>query len=518
MPGAPGKAGFLMKQEDSPLVVNKDWRSLFPLSVLQKAENLVRTGRVKSFRCEDALASAQVEPRPGTLFSIAVEAPASFSDDWDSKRFSCSCLTKHCSTVCVKGRWEQRFVCHHEAAVLLAWEGEHGSWVFTEPADAYEARKQAEREKAEAKERERKRKEEKKRLQMEKERKENTKLEALSFFAGDDPQDSYFRFKKALAGIMTNQYAAENAAQLLKDDAVELSPPRLIYSHAGEQMLAADATVAQGNRSLDVTIHLHTERLSLHRCNCTANYYYIGRSELCAHELAVLAHLREYIRRKNPGDFTDRAACAFFEAMDSFSAEQAEQEPPAEAVRTRCIELRPKLLLGNDGALSLSYKIGRVGDKQMQLRSYPDFLNALENRGVFLLNKSLSLNFAEEELTEDSLPWLTFLQRRLSEAEVANSRLSNNYYYTPTIKAKTRDELIGAHLDRFSSSQRAAPSSSAGPTKAHLSFASGTPRCASRSSRSASRQTGRCAGCASRERCPSSSRAAPGAMSSAPTV
>ena len=438
-----------MALDEAPRVEQKDWRDLFSFDLMQKAEKLTLTARVSAFTTEGTSASAIVEARPGMRFSVHVEAPASYYDSWDDTRFSCSCLTKRASTRYENGRWVQHFVCQHEAAVLLLWEEAHGPWLFTEPPEAFEARMQAEREKAEAKERERRRKEEKLRLRMEKERKENTKLEALSFFPGEDPEGSFFQFKAALSGVMTNQYAAELAALFLKEQAVDFPTPRLTYSRAGEQMLAADATVMEGNRALDVVLHMHADRLSLHRCNCSSNYYYIGRSELCAHELAALAYLREYIRRENPGDVTDRAASAFFEAMDSFSAELAEQEPQAELSRPRCIELRPKLVLGNDGELSLSYKIGRAGGKQMQLRSYSDFLRDLENHGVFSLSKTLTLDFGAEDLTEDSLPWLTFLQRRISEAEIANSCFSNNYYYTPTIKVKTRDALLGAHLDRF---------------------------------------------------------------------
>ena len=444
----------------------KDWRVMFPEDLLKTAEGMVQKGYVSQLEAEGESARAIVSPRANLRYEVRLGSPKSYYEEWDDSMLYCSCLTKRSLSFWKKGLRHSYEVCQHEAAVLLLWEKQHGAWFFPEPPEIKEARRQAELEKLEAekrrlearraaeeRERERRAEQERKkaeqaRLKAEKKKKESQKLAAASFFPGDEPAGTYFDLKRALRGAATNQYAVEQAQAILAEGSVSLSDTRLGYAGSGAQMLACQGWVERKDKTCYVRAHLLADGVELLQCSCRSGsyYFYSDSDELCCHKLALLTKLREYIHRENPGDATDRAADAFFAAMDGYtpaSAAPAQEEAP----REKCVLLTPRLLF-ESGQLTLSYRIGRSGCKPVLLRSYADFLEAVEERKPFQLGKSLNLDFGAVELTEDSLPRLTFLQRRMSETEVANSQASLGYY-SSTLKVKTRDVLAGAMLDRF---------------------------------------------------------------------
>ena len=442
----------------------KDWRIMFPQDLLSTAENMVAKGHVSEFVEEKNCASAAVFPRKGLRFQVVIRAPKSYWEEWDDTRLSCTCLTKRKNAVWNEGfyRFRTYTVCQHEAAVLLQWEKEHGPWVFPEPPEIAGERKRREQERREAEEREQRRKEEaarqreerarkkaeRERRFAEKRQKEAKKLPAVDFFPGEEPDGSFFNLKLALRGVRTNQYAVETAEKVLTAGGILMHTPTRDFASDGTQCLRASASLKEGEESAFAELCLRADAIESSRCTCAPYNYYPAGEDLCGHRLALLTKLREYIHRENPGDATDRAADAFLTAMD-LAASAPEEALQAETPREKCIRLQPRLQLEN-GALKLSYKIIRADGKQMQLRSYEAFLRDLENRAVFQMNKTFSIDFGEYDLTEDSLPWLTFLQRRMSETELANSQVSSSYYYSSrTLKVKTKDELAGAMLDRF---------------------------------------------------------------------
>ncbi len=440
-----------MQDSSIPIRVKKDWRVLFPPDVLTKAEKTVKSGYVKDLDVTEDTATATITPGTSHRFEVRVAAPKSFYDSWNDKQFHCDCLTKKRYYHWLNGRNHYSEVCHHEAAVLMVWEQEHGPWVFDEPPEIAEARRLEAEEKRKTREREQqrkleqaRRKAEEARLRAAKEKKKSRKLAAASLFPGEDPDGTFYRLGHALRNVRTNEYAAERLRELAATDAAELSTVSSSYSRDGAPTLLARGVVSDGERGYDVRLELSPDRLEAHRCSCTSSYYYYSDSDLCEHELALLTALREYIHRKNPGDATDRAANSFLEAMGRFYAGQ-EAEPAQEAPRPKTVVLLPRLVL-SEGELALSYKIGFQGGKSALLRSYQDFLYSYEERRVFQLGKSLTLDFGALDLTDDSLPWLTFLQRRMSETEVANDSMT---YYSGALKVKTRDALAGAVLDRF---------------------------------------------------------------------
>ena len=441
-----------MQDSLKPVQEEKEWRVLFPSELLAKAQSAVESGCVRDLVTAEGFASATFAVKTGRRFEVSIQGPKSFYDNWDDKKFRCTCLTKRKYYHHIGGWNRHSEVCHHEAAVLMVWEEAHGPWFFDEPPELLEQRRREAEERERAKELERQRraeqarkKAEQERLRAEMEAKKNRKQSAASFFAGEDPAGSFFKLRRALRNSRTDAYAAEQAKALLEKDAAGLESVSRSFSRDGSPSLFAQGNVLDGKQSRFVQLELLPDKLESHRCSCRPSYYYgYAGSDLCEHELALLALLGEYIRRKNPGDATDRAASAFLEAMDRLSARQ-ETLPDVDAPRPKCVSLQPRLMLDN-GALALSYKIGIAGGKSVLLRSYRDFLRDYEARETFRLSAANSIDFGAFELTDDSLPWLTFLQRRMSETEVANDSLN---YYSGQLKVKTRDALAGAVLDRF---------------------------------------------------------------------
>ena len=427
--------------------IKKEWRVLFPFSILSKAENLRRRGSILFFQGDDKSAQAVLETRPGFQFRVRLQAPTSYDQDWNSSRMSCTCSTKRFNSYQVDGRWISAEICQHEAAVLMEWEEQHGPWLFEEPPEAREAREKAERERQERLRRQREEEKERQRLKRLEAEQKKIKLPAASLFPTETRKDLFFQLRRALMGLETNRFCADRARSLLEKDAALLRSVALGYAVDGSQLLVANGTVRDNNGERQVQLRLLPHAVEGHHCNCTGGYYYtFTTGELCEHELALLAKLGEYIRRENPGDATDRAADAFFQAWDD--ADLTAAEPVETQERPRRIVLGPRLQI-EGGTAAISYKAGLQGGKQIQLRSFRDFLNAVETRSAFELSKSVRLDFAEADFTEDSLPWLTFLQRRISETDVANERISRGYYTSANLTVKTRDTLVGAVLDRF---------------------------------------------------------------------
>lgn len=434
-----------------PTQEKKEWRILFPPDVLEKAEKAVKSAYVKDLVTTADTAGAALETKNGYRCEVRITAPKSYYDRWDDKKFHCDCLTKCKYYHWLSGRNRYSEVCHHEAAVLMLWEQEHGPWVFDEPPEIQEARQREAEERQRAKELEKQRKleqarwkAEQARIQAEQELKKRRKLGAASLFPGEDPADTFYKLRYALRNVQTNEYASAQAQALLTKKAAVLQSVTESYAPDGSPMLVARGTVQETEHCFSVQLGLLSDRLESYRCTCSPSYYYaLSSGDLCEHELAMLAVLQEYIRRENPGDATDRAANSFLEAMGRLSAAQ-ENEQAEETPRPKSISLQPRLML-SDGELVLSYKIGPVGGKTVLLRSYQEFLYSYEEHLAFKLSKTSELDFGAVDLTDDSLPWLTFLQRRMSETEVANSAL----LYSGALKVKTRDALTGAVLDRF---------------------------------------------------------------------
>ena len=450
----------------------KEWRQFFSLTIQRRAQEFVYKGYVQDFSCDENQAHATVKPKNTNGFQVSiVHAPDSYSADWYPDSFYCTCTTK---TSCTYGKYpnlSRAYTCAHEAAVLLQWENQRGPWIFKETEEEVAARLERERIEEEArreqerideerlKEQERIAEERSRRLEQQR-REQKTTLPAQDFFPL--PEDkTFFHVRLAVENRKTSLYARNRAEALLKEGTVDMEPPILSYDDyyleleegTGEKVLCAEGNVRDNVESHWVKVAVAAQKIRRYSCDCQGYNPYSYSLPLCEHELVLLTKLREYIREHNPGDATDRAADSLFQAIGAVSV-PAPEEPSQRLEKERNVVLLPRIIM-DGGEARLSFKAGFLDGKLLMLRSYTDFLRAVENGTTFPLSKAVTVDFGAADFTEDSIPWLRFLQRRISETETVNEQLerksSRSWYYqrTPTLSVGVRDTLTGATLDRF---------------------------------------------------------------------
>ena len=454
------------EKNNQPKESEKEWRLFFSEKSLSRAREFVDKGYVRSFACDERQADAMVMTRKDSGFAVRIQnAPDSYGADWDPSSFSCNCASKSVKSV---GNWPNRrnvHTCPHEAAVLLYWEDRRGPWRFRETEEEMSARLERERieeelrlERKRIQEEERRERErvlEERARRLEQKRAEQKKLLSAQDFFPIPEDNTFFHVRLAVEKRKTNLYARNRAEALLKDGIVEMNPPHVFYDDDdGEQVIQTAGTVRDSVNSHRTAVTLSARNLKRCVCDCQGGWYdRFSLAPLCEHELVLLTKLREYIQERNPGDATDRAADALFQAMDAVSV-PATDDPSRKAEKERNFILTPRIIM-DDGAARLSFKAGFSGGKALILRSYLDFLDAVENEKTFPLSKAVAVDFSKSDFTEDSMQWLRFLQRRVSETETANEQLERksggSWYYqrTPTLSVGVRDILIGANLDRF---------------------------------------------------------------------
>lgn len=429
-----------MKTTDR-LTEQKEWRGEFDPRTLKYGKEIYEKDGVISFACDSARAQASVLVASKINTVIIDHAPLSYSLNWNSQYFSCTCRPRR------RNSYYSRFYdqpCEHMAAVLFYWEKKHGPWIFTENDTEYSAR--IKKEKAE---------EERKRLEVIRKREEGIKVKVSDFLAERRPKTggTFFDIKTAVRDKMTNLYAVHIADAIMKADGpVEIFTSEIRYGTRGDQELVMNAYVNDFASDYRRNVHMVFSRNSLleANCYCSPSHYY-GSLPLCAHQLVLLLKTYDYIEENDPGDATDKSAGAFFEAMESFGQSIAANDEKNAVKKDNNISLRP--LLNIDGAsVTLSFKVGNIGQKQLQLKKIEQFASAVQEESVFEASKTVIFDFSKQDFDEESRPWLNFILQKVSDTGEMNNRLGQKsrwYYYTPSIKTENKDELSGSTLDRF---------------------------------------------------------------------
>ena len=463
--------------DQRPREAVKEWRIFFEESTLREGLSYVKKGYVNWFFCTEHRAKASVQVRKNGFFVEIRNAPTSLDTDWDPSCFFCDCKNKRIKRIGTGPHSRIVKTCAHEAALLRFWEKKHGPWRFRETDLEFSARMEAVRkeektrhnqdqkesitqQKREERERiaeERRRKQERAEEELNR-RREQVRREQQEILPAQDffplPEDqTFFRVRRIVQHLETSRYACNRAETLLKEEAAEIEAPILTYDEVGNQVLRAEGTVQDrmGTRRVKVSVSARTVR----QCTCGCQGWTAPSlaAQLCEHQLILLTKLREYIREHDPGDATDKAADALLQAMD---AVYVSPPPSHRAAKERNIVLLPRIVM-DGGEARLSFKLGFLGEKTLILQSDSDFLDAVENETPFPLSKLVTVDFGASDFTEDSLPWLRFLQRRVSETKAINEQLelerkssANRYNQrTPTLSIGVRDTLTGAALDRF---------------------------------------------------------------------
>lgn len=423
------------------LTAQKDWRGEFDPRTLKYGQEIYEKGGVVSFACDITRAQASVMVASKFNSVMIDRAPFSYTMDWKSQYFTCSCRPRRRSS------YYSRFYdqpCEHMAAVLFYWEKKRGPWILTENDAEYTARIKKEQEEAE-----------RKRLEELKKKEERIPVKVSDFLSERRPRTggTFFDIKAAMKDKMTNLYAVHMADAIMKTDRpVDTYTSEVRYGVYGDQELVMNAYVNDLASDYRRNVHMvfSRNRLTEATCYCSHSYYH-SNLPLCMHQLALLLDAYDFIEENDPGDATDRSAGAFFDAMESFGQTLAANDEKNAIKKLENVTLRP--LLNVDGAsVTLSFKVGNTGQKQLQLKKIEQFASAVLDETTFAASKTVIFDFSKQDFDEESKPWLNFILQKVSDTGQINNRLGQKsrwYYYTPSIKTDNKDELSGSTLDRF---------------------------------------------------------------------
>ena len=427
-------------------ISKKDWRIFFDNRTLMEGKQLADNGSVSDFRSDDVQAIAYVESNLRIDSVRLYGAPLNYSMDWNSQKFSCSCKNRSRSRYSYYNLINNP--CKHMAAVFYKWEEKHGSWIFTETDEEY-----ARRIKEEEAERERKR------LLELKKKEEKITVTAVNFLKerGRTPKGTYFDIMTAVQRKYTSLYAVHLADKLLNDeDGVSLQDIRAEYGSYSGQQLTVNALVKDPEspygRKHSVKFVFTRQVLEEESCSCHYSFsYYKSSDPFCAHQLAALIKVFDYVNENDPGDATDNLANAFFNAMDAAGQTFGASDEKVPVKKKNDVMISPVLSI-EDGSVLLSFKIGIIGQRQLQLKNLESFAQAVQNEEIFSASKLVQIDFSAQDIEEKSRPWLNFILQKVSDTGKINDQLvskSRWYYYTPSISTQNKDELYGTTLDRF---------------------------------------------------------------------
>ena len=459
----------------------KDWKILFPEQVILQAEKAEIQDALKDFSSEKegywggerCTALFQTGPDRGISsvpsgrrrniysygynygtarragYSISVrKVPRKLSDDWKNAEMSCSCPEG------LKG-----MRCVHKAAVLIRWEKEHGPWIVEESDEEYRARMY---EIGLAGERERLAK-----LQDETGMDE---LPAADFFRDRIRPEGlvFFDIGKILEGLSTTPYYMARAREVLptyrEHSGFYHRDLWIDKSREGVRTVSFDLSFegkflngrAWGSFLSDRLLSLRTEEYRKEN-------RYIFRSEdrqeermipplLDGYALAALSIALDYLDRQTDLGMTDEAASRFFTGLEKAVNQEQEENQPAGPQKRKTLVVDPRISV-EEGDAKLGFRVGTAGSRTFVLRNLSQFVRAYQAEETFQLTKKESVDFAVQDFTDDSMPLVEFMIRRVGETRDVNAKLEEKarrgYASLSLSEASAQMELKGSLLDSF---------------------------------------------------------------------
>ncbi len=419
-----------------------DWRKLFDDDDLIKAKDIVLKQNFYDFVFNDDFAKVKIGKYSQTKFSSVLDFPKKFSDNWSTDDFNCSCKKA------TKYYWEQhKNTCEHEAALLMLCEQLHGPWKFKETEAEREQRLINEKNNTEYDRREK--------LKKKMEGKSATLLDFLK--RAKIPKGKvFFNIFDYADKVKTNEYCVQRALKLYSEGKINMEEPGIAYSNELDQDVNAPVEIEDEFFSgLKYGAHpiLRRKGLEVGHCLCKSVSYYdrFYTGICCEHELVAIAKLYEYVLENDPGDYTDRNALDFFEALEDSAVSHVQENEWDFEGNTKIADVVLSPYIVNDAEKpKLAFKIGKKNGKLFMLKGFRNFENAVANEGVFGLGKNDSVDFSKEELTEESIPWLSFIRRRINETDTVNDRIARKTWGSgSTVSVLNKETLEGATLDKF---------------------------------------------------------------------
>ena len=401
------------------------WREYFTRNAVLQGMQDERMGKLKDFQISEDGREASAETP--NHFRVWARVPRGYADfkrypHWTDLLTHVGArnayhYSHYYSCTCSQGSNGMR--CRHLANLLLHWEAVSGPFVIEETEAEH-----AERLKEEARARE------KARLQRQVYR-------TAELFSAVHPKGGAPCFNpNAMSDtdITVNGYELKQAGQLAEEG--NSMSCRVVYGYDGQQRLEGIGRFEDYSAAIQMT----RNKLEKLNCNCGGTVFrddtwYRRDSRpggtLCRHTYALWQYMRDVILTEDPGDETDQSG----DRLLALLSEETEAAVPAavgqpQDPRRREVVLVPRILRENNfvQSLKLGFDIGVGTGRRYVVRGLQRLVNAVEEKEVLTLGKSLTVNFAESAFTEDSERWYKLIASRVRGVRSTNAKLDRGYY------------------------------------------------------------------------------------------
>ncbi|MBQ6564229.1 MAG: SNF2 helicase associated domain-containing protein [Clostridia bacterium] len=447
---------------DRPRIISWNWRAVFDTNTLGIAQRLLRNNMlVRITMNRGATASATAEFKNG--FRAKCIVPASYTQcagefhipaDTPSASpaalrvgqayFSCNCSAS------------LQAPCSHQAALLLHWEKERGSFSFRETAE-----EKQQREKREAGE-----------LppipavpsQVTPAQPVLSRLSALrrpqnapavppaaavspvlpsvaQFYSNLTlPDHLYFDLPHILDTCKASESEFAKAKTLLASKPLVSLSPSVGYAPTGEQTLSCKLSI-DADQIRFTLARDHLTKAACTRCHISYNEKSTDRAPFfCCHQLIAFRQVIDYICRFRPGDATDKNANALMTFLSTGlpSATEDSRHPTIDlelALRFHAATAEPSLIAlvrQGKGTFYECFRPIRIAE-------------AMQEKGPLYIYGTTAIDFERNTLSPESMPALKFIQ--FIYDSYARSRTRRDH--TPNHGANDAPLITGIILDHF---------------------------------------------------------------------
>ena len=273
----------------------------------------------------------------------------------------------------------------------------------------------------------------------------------------------YFQGEKLLNSVDANPVIMKDAQRILRSEALEELDVRLGYQRdvyrrdVNSQNLLGTAILRPKNRTWYAMVTFDRDRVRSAECN-NWKCGYTGilmpgqkkKLKICAHELAALLVLQDYLKTHNVGDATTVNAMRFLDAgLKRLPAVSADED------MTECT-LVPTLVF-EDNMVGMSFRYGRTGGVKPKLFKVKDlrkFYEGTEKHEVMEFGSTWAPVLGEQKLNEAGTQWYGLIRDRIRDESERSARAlagRGGWYESPReyqLQIKDVLPLYGFWLDR----------------------------------------------------------------------
>lgn len=475
------------------LVVEMDWRKMFPPEMVKKAEssetikkisnvtkvwgtgysaryypdedelNAIGCPKTRSRRYGADQYGLHTDRSGKPYYEVSVyNIPQSTGNRWEPYLLQCSCTQSRNEDLCI-----------HKAALLAYLEKKvfGGKYLVRESDYDYEVRQRG------IKAKQARAEEEKYRQSFPQE-----EVPALDFFADrKEPETGLYIYdmKAALQNLTTDAYSMDRAREIMKHRGWFYIRNDTDEERTGEKTATVvlqirdsmnDSWFDAGKAEITGS-ELTLEAQGGFRDAYESSYNFTSSEDddpdvydeetgtwfthkLNIYELVLCSALWDYCDQLNEEtvDLTDDNARKFFRSFDKAEEVRDQKVELPEAPRIKAVQLYPRIIM-EYGNAELSFRIEQSGHKRMVVKNLNALAAAYNERKILQLSKKESIDFDVVQFTDHSMPLYDFISRRIGEVHDESSLYrdhdSDDSRVVRTIIATASFELKGALLDGF---------------------------------------------------------------------